>query len=416
MSAILNTRKIVLLCSNALKCYDERLVNHGVRVAYIAQKLLNNMPQSFKETIEFKSLFLLSLYHDIGAYKTEEIDKMVQFETADVDAHSIYGYLFLKHFTPLNELSEVLLYHHSTKEIFKTIDPIIANYAQLIHIADRIDIALLGKLTGKKLINAVKGLNYFDDIFVKALKKCVSQNSFEFTFFNKWANIIVQTLNISEKEATEYLEMMIYTLDFKSPDTMFHSLTTSTISLFISRFFNFDNDTREILYYGTLTHDIGKIAIPSDILEHNGFLDEEKMKIMRKHSLFSEEILKGVFHESVVRIAARHHEQLNGMGYPYQIQGKDLTTCERIVAVADVTSALLLKRSYKDSFDWNTTVAILNDMVDKGHLDGEIVYIVTSNKKELKEIIEKTNEPLAIKYNAVNKEYEEISKQFTQLK
>ena len=59
-----------------------------------------------------RNLLILASLHDIGAYKTEEIDRMVEFETKEVWNHSIYGYLFFHYFTPFEYWDSVVLYHH----------------------------------------------------------------------------------------------------------------------------------------------------------------------------------------------------------------------------------------------------------------------------------------------------------------
>ena len=78
---------------------DPRLVEHGERVAYIALKILEEAEGEISHEM-LKNVLLVCLIHDIGAYKTEEIDCIVEFESRNVWEHSIYGSLFLKMFSP----------------------------------------------------------------------------------------------------------------------------------------------------------------------------------------------------------------------------------------------------------------------------------------------------------------------------
>ena len=80
------------------------------------------------------------MIHDMGAYKTEDIDDMIQFETKIYMAHSIYGYLFLKYLSPLNKESKVLLYHHLNCEDYQENDYPLLPIASYIYLADRLDI------------------------------------------------------------------------------------------------------------------------------------------------------------------------------------------------------------------------------------------------------------------------------------
>ena len=93
------------------------------------------------------------------------------------------------------------------------------------------------------------------------------------------------------------------------------------------------------------------MAIPLDILESPGRLEEKDMRVMRAHVRITEMILSGLVDEEVLEIAARHHEKLDGTGYHKGLTEKDLTLPQQIAAVADMLSALYGKRSYKDSFD-----------------------------------------------------------------
>ena len=59
-----------------------------------------------------QSLIFLCMFHDVGAYKTEEINDLLKFEVANTLSHSVYGYLFIKYFSPLSDYAPIILYHH----------------------------------------------------------------------------------------------------------------------------------------------------------------------------------------------------------------------------------------------------------------------------------------------------------------
>ena len=108
---LLSNEKVIDIMSNTLNHVDNRLMDHGERVAYLMYKVLK--PQEMFDEAELRDICILAMLHDVGAYKTEEIDKMVLFETKDVWEHSAYGSLFLKYFSPLKELASVILFHHA---------------------------------------------------------------------------------------------------------------------------------------------------------------------------------------------------------------------------------------------------------------------------------------------------------------
>ncbi len=410
MESISRTDKIIQLCSHALQYYDERLVDHGVRVSYIASHINKYLPSDRK--VDSQNLILLSLFHDIGAYKTEEIDRMVQFETEDVDSHSVYGYLFLKYLSPLSKLSKAILYHHSSFEALDNLDPTIRSYAQLIHLADRIDIALLNEISLVTLEKTLRDTNLFYPDFIDSFITAYINDEF---LHNDWSTSVTEWLtsemnnfDIDIKVANKYLEMVIYSIDFKSEVTVHHSVNTTTISLYLGSLLDLNELEMERLYYAALTHDIGKIAINADILEHPGRLSDSQMKEMREHVAFTRKILTGILDKEIVEIACRHHEKLDGSGYPLGLTSSMLSVSDRILAIADITSALIISRSYKGAYSWRRTLSILNDFAKNNLLDAQIVDLIVKNYSDIDDAIKDEMLVVLEKYRTIQLRYVQL--------
>jgi response regulator RpfG family c-di-GMP phosphodiesterase len=99
-------------------------------------------------------------------------------------------------------------------------------------------------------------------------------------------------------------------------------------------------------------NDIGKIVIPDAILLKEGALDPEETEVMRNHATLGYEMLKDSDSpclQMAATIALYHHEMFNGEGYPHALQGEDIPIAARIVAVADVFTALVSKRPYREA-------------------------------------------------------------------
>ncbi len=411
MGIILSDQNAIRLCARALKCNDERLVEHGSRVGYFACKIARKLPRyNFNE----QYLYLLSLFHDIGAYKTEEINNLVKFETVDVIAHSVYGYLFLKHLTPLKEYANAILYHHFGYKNIPDIGEELASYAKLINIADRIDIGTINAFDNKTLINRIAKHKSLDPKFVMAAQEMLLEEDIDDgnlpERINIFSDTILGSLSFSKNEAESYLLMMIYSIDFKSPATMLHSVNTTAVALFIAERLGINEYSKDQLYTAALIHDIGKVTTPTSILEHNGRLTDSQMEIMKLHVIETARVLKGLMDDETINIAARHHEKLDGSGYPKGLKGEELTLSDKVVAVADITSALLGKRSYKDSYGWSKTINILNEMVEQGKLDADIVKLVVDNFLDLQDYLEESASPVKAKYNDITKEYHSLVK------
>lgn len=129
-------------------------------------------------------------------------------------------------------------------------------------------------------------------------------------------------------------------------------------------------------------HDVGKVAIPRKILEFPGKLSDEQMSVMRTHVSETEQLIRSIVSDDICEIAVRHHEKLGGSGYPHGLLGGELTFPQRIVAAADIVSALSSQRSYKEPFPRDRTICILNEM-KTAKLDTEVCEYVCRNYDEI---------------------------------
>ena len=119
----------------------------------------------------------------------------------------------------------------------------------------------------------------------------------------------------------------------------------------------------DLLRYGSILHDIGKLGIPDEILLKPGSLTPEEWEIMRKHTIIGAEILKGTrisYLKVGEKIALYHHERWDGRGYPCGLKGEKIPLFARIVTVADVFDALTSKRPYRDAMDPETAFEIIS--------------------------------------------------------
>ena len=171
---------------------------------------------------------------------------------------------------------------------------------------------------------------------------------------------ILPQVNLSSQECEDYLKMMIYAIDFRSQHTVTHTITTTSISTNTARIIGMSDDQVQRIYYGALLHDLGKIGIPVEILEFPGKLSPQAMKIMRSHVSITEDILGGTIAPDITKIAVRHHEKLDGSGYPRGLTEKELSMEEQVVAIADIVSALLGTRSYKEAYSHEKALAMIH--------------------------------------------------------
>ena len=402
---LINNAEIINVVRRSLSKIDPRLVDHGERVGYIALKLCEQSPD--RADFDLSKLYVLCVLHDIGAYKTDEIDEMVKFETEAPFDHSLYGYLFLKNTTHLADYAGAVLYHHTDFCELGAKSSSRANYAQIIHLADRADI-LLGTGSSLAPLSAMAGTS-FNPLYVEALFKAEERTGFcERIISGEYKEEIADIearLDIENSEIMDYLRLLVYAIDFRSPYTVTHTADTTIIRLETGRLLGLSERELQLLYIGAFLHDIGKIAISNDILEKPGKLTPEEFAAVKEHIPEGEEILRGVLSDEICDIALRHHEKLDGSGYSRGLTSRELTFPQRIVAVADILSALSQRRSYKEPFAKEKVIGILREMRDDGLLCRRVVDIVCEYYDVIMRKTEISHDPVKELYSNLLSEY-----------
>ena len=412
LTDLLRADQIISVINKMLVYVDPHLVDHGKRVAYIAQEILNQIDDGGAE-IDRQSLFVLSILHDIGAYKTGEIDELLTFNSKQVFRHSIYGYLFLKNMSPVGPLAEAILYHHLDYKDYNQVKSDALAYAGLIHLADQIDIAVLLGLEGNRfeIIEEDKEA-HFCPAYVDAFRRAGPARIEQSLLSGSWRKEVEASLfalNLSAEQAFAYLRMMVFSIDFRSEATVPHTISTTAISIELGKRLHLSEQELQLLYLGAFLHDVGKIAIPNEILESQGQLTFEEMQVMKLHVSFTREIVEGLVDERVCRIASRHHEKVNGGGYPDGLTGENLTLPEKIVAVADIASALAGRRSYKEAFSKAKTIGILTQMEKDGLLYAPVCNVLISSFDEVMQAAAAGSAPVIALYKEMHAQYFTLS-------
>ena len=157
------------------------------------------------------------------------------------------------------------------------------------------------------------------------------------------------TSEILDRER-EMITRLSRAAEFRDPETGAHIQRMSNYSQVIADQLGLPREEQELILRAAPMHDVGKIAIPDNILLKPGKLDETEFAIMKTHAEKGYEILRGS-RSSLLDIAAMiarsHHEKFDGSGYPLGLAGEAIPLYGRIVAVADVFDALTTERPYK---------------------------------------------------------------------
>ena len=143
---------------------------------------------------------------------------------------------------------------------------------------------------------------------------------------------------------------MITLVETRDPYTAGHQKRVAELSIEIAKQMNLPTEQINCLYLSALLHDIGKIIIPSEILNRPGQLTEAEYKIIKSHPEVGYDILKSIpFPWPIAKIVLQHHERLDGSGYPAGLKGNQILIESKILAVADVVEAISSNRPYRPS-------------------------------------------------------------------
>lgn len=174
----------------------------------------------------------------------------------------------------------------------------------------------------------------------------------------------------------DLFEMMIEVLANRDQYTFDHAIHVAALSKIVGEEMGLDKDELEILELGCLVHDIGKTAIPDDILLKPDRFDYQDRKIMDYHPLIGAKLIsRHIQDDRITDIILKHHERLDGSGYPLGLKAEEIGLLPRIVGVADTYDALVSLRPYKTPFSHKKAMAVLRDEAKSGKLDSDVVKV-----------------------------------------
>jgi putative two-component system response regulator len=202
------------------------------------------------------------------------------------------------------------------------------------------------------------------------------------------------------------LNMLARATDLRDHDTGGHiERTTEYVRIIVEDILNnpgegyhFTRAEADDIVRSSKLHDLGKIAIPDNVLLKPGQLTEEEFKVIKEHTTNGQQFLdyfisemEDSFLHTARDIAHFHHERWDGSGYPGVLKGEEIPISARIVAIADVYDALTSSRPYKKAFSHEKSMQII---LENGgtHFDTNLVQIFERHAEEIKRVAMQVNE------------------------
>ncbi|PAB56635.1 HD domain-containing phosphohydrolase [Anaeromicrobium sediminis] len=188
-----------------------------------------------------------------------------------------------------------------------------------------------------------------------------------------------ELLNLLDEVRKNYLstvKVLANSIEANDKYTHGHCDRVRNYSISIAKELNMSQTKINVLEFASILHDIGKIGIPTSIINKEGKLTDEEFKLIQEHPQIGYNILKAVdFLEESRNILLQHHERIDGKGYPLQLKGDEINILAKILIVADAYDAMTSTRPYRKD-PLTTEEAITQLQLGKGtQFDERIVDV-----------------------------------------
>lgn len=214
------------------------------------------------------------------------------------------------------------------------------------------------------------------DNVAETFREAEENGRFDMTRLEKCADFLVRDIMAKKKNLVQITDIRLH-----DSYTFSHSVNVTVLSTMLGDLCGYSKRKLQIITLGGLLHDIGKLAVPTPILNKSGSLTAGEFKIIRRHPSEGRKILKELnspIASILAIIAVQHHEHLDGSGYPYHVRGKSIHPYSRITAIADVYDALTSVRPYKRAYKPNVVYRMMMQN-STGHFDMDRLRLFFDN-------------------------------------
>lgn len=359
--------------------------HHGARIATLCIAMGKHLCMT---DAQLSTLASCALMHDNALTEYILSERPGDSQAANMKSHCIIGQCNIQAIPFLSDPTGLIVYHHECADgsgVFGLTEADIPVGATLIAIADQLDVAVQLQTVSNADLPALReriaqasGTQYtttaaqamlavLDEAMLSSLK---DEN-------------ITQTINAAMPHWTEDMrpdeivrlsEFAARIIDYKSVFTRLHSVQVANIAWLLANHYGFDEERRAKLYLAGALHDIGKLYIPTTILEKPNYLTDAEFSIIKTHIDWTSALLSTVDgFDDIWEWATNHHEKLDGSGYSRGLRADALCLESRLLICADIYQAISAERPYHAARSHAETIDILHEMVEQSLADLEIV-------------------------------------------
>lgn len=205
---------------DTLKSLDQRPIDHGIRTAYIMYKMLKHKG-GYNEAV-LADFFVLSAFHDIGVYKTDNIDNMLNYEFNKYRAHSVFGFLLMsEYFPPMASKAKMILFHRVGYKKIPKRDFMYGFETDVLSLAEAADVYhhAMGQTFDSHMFAKQVGTKYSQEVFDLLNDLNDKEKIFEKIRYNNYmdeVDEILANLHLNNVEKQQYLDMAMFCLGLQS--------------------------------------------------------------------------------------------------------------------------------------------------------------------------------------------------------
>lgn len=402
--------------ANTIDLVSPVLADHHNRVAQVAYALACQLDLPEEEKI---TLHHAGNLHDIGALSLTDRVKLLQFEGGETQQHAETGALLLEMFSPLAHMGELVRFHHvhwneGAGEVQRGRPVPLGSH--ILHLADRISV-LIGTMDGINLLVRVPEVlsrieqasgKMFVPSLVNAFHDLSGKESFWLSLAFPGRNKVLERqehlgrFKLDTAGIIHMSSLFARIIDFRSRFTSTHSSGVAASAEALARFSGRPVTECAQMRIAGLLHDLGKLAVPTELLEKPTTLTPDEIALIRSHTYFTRRALESIHSfKLITQWSANHHERIDGKGYSDHIGGEQLSHGSRIMAVSDVFTALTEDRPYRVGMDRHSTQKVLYGMASQSALDPDIIDLLMENYDEINVIREDAQRVAVVEYDEI---------------
>ena len=359
--------------------------NHGKRIAVLCAAMGRRLGMS---ELEISDLVSCALLHDNALTEYILLQKGREEDDPDFGLHCVLGQRNMENLPFYGDISGYILFHHERADGMGLFGKSEGNYplgAELIAIADMIDAERHLENISPEELPALRKIieeeihKCFTERAVRAMLDVLDENMLaslqnENVVETVNSYIPVWNMEMNDPGLLPIAKMISHIIDRKSEFTGIHSKQIADRILLMSEYYGYGMTEKNQVYLAAALHDIGKLAVPIEVLEKPGKLNDDEFKIIKSHVEQTWTLLSAM--EGLGKItawASNHHEKLDGSGYPRGLSAEELDFNSRLMTCIDIYQAVSEKRPYHGGRSHADTMSILEEMAQQGKIDPDIV-------------------------------------------